>query len=58
MLSSKAFDTVNHEVLLNKLNHYDIRGTELHWLKRYLRGRQQYTTTTTVSSSSSKKKCI
>ena len=45
MLTSKAFDTVNHEFLLNKLNHYDIRGAELHWLRRYLRGRQQYTIT-------------
>ena len=45
VLTSKAFDTVNHEFLLNKLNHYDIRGAELHWLRRYLRGRQQYTIT-------------
>ena len=29
----KAFDTVNHGFLLNKLNHYGIRGTELQWLK-------------------------
>ena len=47
----KAFDTVNHEFLLNKLNHYGIRGTELQWFKTYLKGRQQHTT---VNSSSSK----
>ena len=29
----KAFDTVDHEFLLNKLNHHGIRGTELHWFK-------------------------
>ena len=47
----KAFDTVNHEFLLNKLNHYGIRGTELQWFKTYLKGRQQHTK---VNSSSSK----
>ena len=34
----KAFDTINHEFLLNKLNHNGIRGTELQWFKRYLKG--------------------
>ena len=47
----KAFDTVNHKLLLNKLNHYGIRGNELQWLKTYLKVRRQHTT---VNSSSSK----
>ena len=46
----KAFDTVNHEFLLNKLNHYGIRGTELQWFKTYLKGRQQHTTVNSFSS--------
>ena len=39
---SKAFDMVDHDVLLSKLCHYDIRGNALNWLKLYLRGREQY----------------
>jgi hypothetical protein len=37
----KAFDTVNHEILLNKLCKYGIRGTCLDWLRDYLSKRQQ-----------------
>ena len=41
----KAFDTVNHKILLSKLNHYGIRDTANDWFKSFLVNRAQYTNT-------------
>ena len=38
---SKAFDTVDHKILISKLNHYSIRGTPLMWFEDCLSDRKQ-----------------
>lgn len=39
---SKAFDTVNYNILLKKLEHYGFHGNTLKWLHSYVHNRQQY----------------
>jgi len=46
----KAFDTVNHDVLLYKLDNYGIRGIVYQWFKNYLSDRKQLISLPGVSS--------
>ena len=39
----KAFDTVNHNILISKLKHYGIRDVALKWFESCLTGRKQRT---------------
>ena len=46
----KAFDTVNHAILLRKLHHYGIRGDVNSWFSSYLSERKQNVSLNGVSS--------
>ncbi len=51
----KAFDTVNHKILLKKLHAYGIRGSFYRWFESYLSDRSQYVT---YNGCKSKTECI
>ena len=48
---SKAFDTLDHDILLYKLNYDGIKDTALLWFKSYLTKRTQYVEYDGVASS-------
>ena len=39
----KAFDTVNHSILLDKLTYYEVRGQTKKWFENWITERYQYT---------------
>ena len=52
----KAFDTVDHNILLSKLYHYGIRGLVYDWFSSYLSSR--FHTTAISNNISNKEKCL
>lgn len=48
---AKAFDTVNHKLLLRKLHRAGMRGVVLNWFESYLENRMQYVSVANCSSS-------
>ena len=48
---SKAFDTLNHDILLDKLSYYGVEGTALQWLDSYLSNHSMYVEIDSMNSS-------
>ncbi len=53
----KAFDTVDHSILLAKLEKYGIQGRSLEWFKSYLKDRKQVCSINGKKSSANDIKC-
>ena len=47
----KAFDTVDHNILLEKIDYYGIRAVTKDWFRSYLDNRKQYVTLNRTNSS-------
>ena len=54
---SKAFDTVDHEIVLAKLQYYGIRGIASKWFTSYLESRKQFVTYNGVKSKTQLIRC-
>ena len=54
---SKAFDTVDYNILIHKLNLYGIKGVYNNWFKNYLSDRKQFVTYNSVKSEPRLIKC-
>ena len=53
----KAFDTVDHEILLAKLNHYGLCGASNDWFRSYISDHQQYVSINGYDSGLTKLNC-
>ena len=53
----KAFDTVDHKILLAKLEHYGVKNSANHWFKNYLDDREQFVSVHGVESKRTKVTC-
>ena len=50
MIYKRSFDTVNHEILPQKLEIYDIRGITKKWFKSFLKDTKQHITIQGIKS--------
>ena len=57
LIFSKEFDIVDHNILLQKLDIYGMRGLALKWFGSYLSNRMQYVTYNSIKSEREVIKC-